>query len=308
MNYVDLYQSGELLKRVREAYHRLGSCDLCPHDCRVNRLSGERGFCGAGFRPKIASANLHKGEEPPISGVNGSGTVFLSGCSLKCSFCQNFPISQLGNGEEISIRELATRMLKLQKRRAHNINFVTPSHFLPQILAALWQAIPLGFTLPIVWNSSGYEKPDALELLAGIVSIYLPDMKYADDSQAFSVSGISGYSGSNRAAVSEMFRQVGHLETDGDGIGVKGLIVRHLVLPEGKGGSVDTIAWIADTLGQESHIALMSQYFPAHRATGISGMDRALTHEEYDEAVEALEHGGLENGWVQELDEERGAV
>ncbi|NTW99544.1 MAG: 4Fe-4S cluster-binding domain-containing protein, partial [Geobacteraceae bacterium] len=163
MNYHALYQSGELLRRVREAYRRLAACDLCPHDCGVNRIKGERGVCGAGLKPKIASANVHKGEEPPISGTRGSGTVFLSGCSLKCVFCQNFPISQFGNGEEITTGDLAARMLKLQKQRVHNINFVTPTHYLPQILAALMLAIPQGFTLPIVWNTSGYEKVDALQ-------------------------------------------------------------------------------------------------------------------------------------------------
>jgi len=171
MNYLDLYNSGELLQRVKAAYARLEECDLCPHDCRVNRLRGEAGICRSGLKPKIASANLHRGEEPPISGSRGSGTIFFSGCSLKCKFCQNFPISQLGSGSELSTLELAGKMLTLQRRRAHNINFVTPTHFLPQILAALWLAIPDGFNLPIVWNSSGYEKTDALQLLEGIVSI-----------------------------------------------------------------------------------------------------------------------------------------
>jgi putative pyruvate formate lyase activating enzyme len=155
MRYSALYQSGELLQRVREGYRRLAACDLCPHDCGVNRIRGERGVCGAGLKPRIASANVHRGEEPPISGTRGSGTVFLSGCSLKCKFCQNFPISQLGNGEDISTAELAKKMVKLQRQRVHNINFVTPTHFLPQTLAALWMAIPAGFSLPMVWNSSG---------------------------------------------------------------------------------------------------------------------------------------------------------
>jgi len=308
MNYIDLYTSGELLKRVREAYRRLAACDLCPHDCGVNRIKGERGICGAGLKPKIASANVHRGEEPPISGTNGSGTIFLSGCSLKCIFCQNFPISQFGNGEEITTRELAARMLKLQKRRAHNINFVTPTHYLPQILAALWLAIPQGFNLPIVWNTSGYEKVDALHLLDGVVDIYLPDMKYCDDAPAGEVSSAPGYCRFNRAAVIEMLRQVGHLQVDDNGIAVKGLIVRHLVLPEGRAGSAKTLPWIAEHLGQETHIALMSQYFPAHRATGMSGMGRPVTHNEYDAAIEALEDAGLENGWVQDLDEERGVI
>ena len=299
MNYVDLYQSGELLKRVREAYRRLAACDLCPHDCGVNRIRGEKGICGAGLKPKIASANVHRGEEPPISGTKGSGTIFLSGCSLKCVFCQNFPISQFGNGEEITTGELAARMLKLQKQRVHNINFVTPSHYLPQILAALWLAIPQGFSLPIVWNTSGYEKIDALQLLDGIVSIYLPDMKYSDDVPAMEISSAPGYCRINRAAVSEMLRQVGHLQVDDDGVAASGLIIRHLVLPEKKAGSADTLRWIAANLGRETHIALMNQYFPAHKAVNTVGMDRRITAQEYDEAVEILEELGLENGWVQ---------
>ena len=308
MNYVDLYHSGDLLKRIREAYRRLAGCDLCPHDCGVNRIKDERGVCGAGLKPKIASANVHRGEEPPISGTNGSGTIFLSGCSLKCVFCQNFPISQLGNGEELTTRELSLRMLKLQRQGVHNINFVTPTHFLPQILAALWLAIPHGFSLPIVWNSSGYEKVDALRLLDGVVSIYLPDMKYSDDSQASAISGAPGYCSVNRTAVNEMFRQVGHLRVNDGEIATGGLIIRHLVLPGGKAGSLDTLAWIADNLGKEAHIALMSQYFPAHMAPGMDGLNRPVNHEEYEAAVEALEAAGLENGWVQDLDEERGAV
>lgn len=308
MNYLALYKSGELLQRVREAYKRLALCDLCPHDCGVNRFKGELGICGGGVRPKIASANVHKGEEPPISGTMGSGTIFLSGCSLKCVFCQNFPISQFGNGEVITTMGLATRMLKLQTQRVHNINFVTPTHYLPQILAALWLAIPLGFTLPIVWNGSGYEKTDALQLLDGIVDIYLPDMKYSDDVQAVEISSAPGYRRINRIAVTEMLRQVGHLRVDKNGIAVKGMIIRHLVLPEGKAGSSETLHWITDNLGQETHVALMSQYFPAYKAVETAGMNRPLNHEEYDEAALALEDAGLNNGWVQDLDEERGSV
>ncbi len=308
MGYHALYQSGELLCRVREAYRRLATCDLCPHNCSVNRIKGELGICGAGLKPKIASTNVHRGEEPPISGTKGSGTIFLSGCSLKCVFCQNFPISQFGNGEAISTKELASRMLKLQKQRVHNINFVTPTHYLPQILAALLMAIPQGFTLPIVWNSSGYEKVDVLQLLDGVVSIYLPDMKYCYDSQARLISGAPNYCFNNRAAVKEMLRQVGHLRVNEEGIATGGLIIRHLVLPGDRAGSQETLPWIAENLGEETHIALMSQYFPAHQATGMAGMNRSVNHEEYDAAVAALEEAGLDNGWVQELDEERGAV
>ncbi len=308
MNYHALFQSGELHRRVREAYKRLSSCNLCPHDCGVNRIKGEQGLCGAGLKPKIASANVHRGEEPPISGTNGSGTIFLSGCSLKCVFCQNYPISQLCNGEIISTRTLAARMLKLQRQGVHNINFVTPTHYLPQILAALWLAIPQGFTLPIVWNTSGYERVDALQLLDGVVSIYLPDMKYSNDKHARLISAAQHYCVINRAAVIEMLRQVGHLQLNEEGIATAGIIIRHLVLPEGNSGSPETLQWVAGNLGLETHIALMSQYFPAHNASITEGMNRPINHEEYDAAVEALDEAGLENGWVQELDEERGAV
>ncbi|HZV83190.1 MAG TPA: radical SAM protein [Geobacteraceae bacterium] len=308
MNYIDLYNSGELLRRVKAAYGRLAACDLCPHLCGVNRIKGETGICRSGLLPKVASANLHRGEEPPISGTKGSGTIFFSGCTLRCHFCQNFPISQLGNGEELATAGLAGKMLQLQRRGAHNINFVTPTHFLPQILAALWLAIPLGFSLPIVWNSSGYEKVDALHLLEGVVAVYLPDMKYGDDRIALELSGARDYCRINRDAVTEMLRQVGQLRVDDNGIAMGGLIIRHLVLPGGRDGSAVILPWIAENLGTETHVALMSQYFPAGRAASIPGIDRPVNHEEYDAAVEALEAAGLENGWVQELDEERGAV
>ncbi len=308
MRLLELYQSGELLERIRDGYRRLSACDLCPHRCRVNRIKGELGVCQSGFKPRIASANLHRGEEPPISGSKGSGTIFFTGCTLRCLFCQNFPISQQNNGDTISTAELARRMLQLQKRAAHNINLVTPTHWLPQILAALWLAIPQGFNLPIVWNTSGYETVDALQLLDGIVSIYLPDMKYSDDAQAVELSVAPGYAEVNRLAVQEMLRQVGHLQVDDKGIATQGLIIRHLVLPQGRAGSVETLPWIAENLGQETNIALMSQYFPAWQAVGWDGINRGLTHDEYDLAVEALEDAGLENGWVQELDQERGSV
>jgi putative pyruvate formate lyase activating enzyme len=300
MRYIDLYNSGELLDRVRLGYARLKHCDLCPHGCGVNRFAGETGVCRAGARPRIASANIHRGEEPPISGTRGSGTIFLTGCSLHCRFCQNFPISQLGNGNDLSTVELAERFVRLQALGAHNINFVTPTHFLPQILAALLLAVPKGFRLPIVWNSSGYERIDALRLLDGIVDIYLPDMKYAADDQAVRLSAAPGYREINRAAVREMLRQVGHLELDEAGVAVRGLIIRHLVLPCGSAGSRETMAWIGANLGRETHVSLMKQYFPAHEASSVPGIDRKLTEGEYDEAVSALEEAGLENGWVQE--------
>ena len=300
MRYHNLYRTGELLHRVKAAYARLRRCDLCPHDCGVDRIAGETGICRAGCRPRTASANVHHGEEPPISGTRGSGTVFLTGCSLNCRFCQNFPISQFGNGEDISTSELANRMVRLQGMKVHNINFVTPTHYLPQILAALYLAIGRGFTLPIVWNSSGYEKVDALELLDGVVDIYLPDMKYHDDDSARAFSFAPGYRGVNRVAVREMLRQVGHLDLDEDGIARRGLIIRHLVLPQGYAGSTEILPWISANLGTRTHVSLMKQFFPAHRAAGMPGIDRKITEAEYDTAVEALESAGLENGWMQD--------
>lgn len=299
MMYRDLYQSGELLQRVKAAYQRLKSCDLCPHDCHVNRIKGESGVCGAGLLPKIASANIHTGEEPPISGTNGSGTIFLSGCSLKCLFCQNFPISQLGNGDQLTTVALAGQMLRLQRQGVHNINFVTPTHYLPQIMAALWLAIPNGFHLPIVWNSSGYEKADALQLLDGVVAIYLPDMKYADDDMAEQLSSVSGYREINRKAVAEMFRQVGHLQLNDAEIAVRGLIIRHLVLPDGRAGTADTLRWICDNFGCETHLSVMNQYFPAHIAHEVPGMQRKVSSAEYHLATQCLEELGFENGWIQ---------
>jgi putative pyruvate formate lyase activating enzyme len=300
MRYIDLFNSGELLDRIRQGYARLRRCDLCPHACGVNRLASETGVCRAGARPRIASANVHHGEEPPISGSGGSGTIFLSGCSLRCRFCQNFPISQLSNGNDLTTVELAAKLIRLESLGVHNINFVTPTHFLPQILAALYLAIGQGFHLPIVWNSSGYERVDALRLLDGIVDIYLPDMKYAADEQAVRFSAAPGYREINRAAIREMLRQVGHLQVDDGGVALRGLIIRHLVLPCGGAGSAETLAWIGANLGRETHVSLMKQFFPAHEAAGVPGIHRRLTDREYEEAVAALEEAGLENGWVQE--------
>lgn len=300
MRYLDLYSSGELLTRVRAAHARLRSCNLCPHNCGVNRLKGESGICKSGCRPRVASANVHWGEEPPISGTRGSGTVFLSGCSLHCRFCQNFPISQLGNGADCTTPQLADKMIKLQNLGVHNINFVTPTHFMPQILAALHCAIGKGFRLPLLWNSSGFERVDALELLDGLVDVYLPDMKYSSNEPAERYSSAPGYHEHNRSAVTEMFRQVGHLHQDNEGIALKGLIIRHLVLPEDAAGTRETLQWIAAHLGMETHVSLMKQFFPAHEAPMLHGLNRKITDQEYEAAVASLDEANLENGWIQE--------
>lgn len=305
MPYRELARTGELRERVRGAYRRLAACDLCPHRCGVDRRRGEKGRCRGGLLPRIASATLHRGEEPPISGSRGSGTIFFSGCTLSCIFCQNYPISQLDNGEELPVEGLAEKMLELKRRRAHNVNLVTPTHWLPQILAALLLAVPRGFDLPIVWNSSGHELPESLRLLDGVVSVYLPDMKYGDDESARDLSGVERYVEVNRAAVTEMLRQVGHLVTDDQGVALRGLVVRHLVLPEDRSATASVLSWIRENLGRETHVSLMSQYFPAGEAAHIPGMDRGITCAEYDRGLEVLERLGLENGWIQELERER---
>lgn len=301
--YLRLFQTGELHRRAEEALAQLSRCRVCPWTCEVDRLAGERGQCRTGYRPIVASWNVHPWEEPPISGTQGSGTVFFGGCSGRCRFCQNYPISQLGVGREVEIAELAAMMLELQERGCHNINLVTPTHFTPQILAALVPAVERGLRLPLVYNSSGYDRVETLHLLEGVVDIYLPDAKYADDQAAREFSGFQRYVEANRAALREMYRQVGELQVDGAGIALRGLIVRHMVLPGGVAGTDGVLRWIAEELSPTVHVSLLGQYFPAHRALGHPLLGRKLTWEEYDAALDAFEAVGLENGWLQALEE-----
>ncbi len=303
-SYLELHRSGELRERIKLAYSMLRECRLCPRECGVDRLRGERGFCRAGAEPTVASWNVHPWEEPPISGTRGSGTIFFSGCTGRCIFCQNYPISQLGVGNTVSIRRLAEMMLELQDRGCHNINLVTPTHFVPQILAALSIAIERGLRLPLVYNTSGYERVETLRLLEGVVDIYLPDAKYADDETARWLSGFVRYVEANHAALKEMFRQVGdELILDGEGVARRGLIIRHLVLPNGLAGTQEVLNWIAENLSPRVHISLMDQYFPAYKAVGHPILGRKITAEEYEEALRAFEDAGLERGWMQEHDE-----
>lgn len=290
----------ELKARAESALSRLEKCDLCPNDCGVNRLEGQLGFCNAGAKAKVASYNLHSGEEPAISGARGSGTIFFSHCTMKCAYCQNWPISHKGNGIEYDAAGLANIMLELQHRGAHNINFVTPTHYMPRILEALPIAIEGGFNIPIVYNTSGYEVLPALKLLQGIVDIYLPDMRYARDDFAKTYSKAKNYGAYNRAAVKEMFRQVGLLKTDADGIAQRGLIIRHLVLPEGISGTEETLKFIADELSPEVAVSLMDQYFPTYKAVDFPEINRKITAPEYEAAQATMERHGLYEGWVQE--------
>jgi putative pyruvate formate lyase activating enzyme len=299
--YLALQRSGELARRIQAARALLSPCELCPHRCGVDRLGGERGFCRMGDLPKVSSWNLHAWEEPPISGTGGSGTIFFSGCTGRCRFCQNYPISQLGYGEVVSVARLAGMMLELQRKGAHNINLVTPTHFVPAILAALAQAVRQGLRLPLVYNSSGYERVETLRLLEGVVEVWLPDAKYADDATAQQLSGVRDYVEHNHAALREMYRQVGpELVLDGAGLARRGLIVRHMVLPERLAGSDAVLAWLARELSPQVHVSLMDQYFPAHRAIGDPVLGRKVSPDEYASALEGFDASGLENGWYQQ--------
>ena len=300
-SYLNLYRNGELARRIERAYACLEDCRLCPRECGVNRLQGKQGFCRVGAKPRVASWNVHPWEEPPISGSRGSGTIFFSGCTARCLFCQNYPISQLGVGNEVSVERLAEMMLELQGKGCHNINLVTPTHFVPQIMAALPYAIERGLRLPLVYNTSGYEMVEALKLLDGVVDIYLPDAKYADDETARRLSGFVRYVEANRATLKEMYRQMGEeLVLDDDGIARRGLIVRHLVLLDGLAGTPKVLRWLAENLSPRVHVSLMDQYFPAHKAVGHPILGRKITTDEYEEALRAFDEAGLENGWRQE--------
>jgi putative pyruvate formate lyase activating enzyme len=293
----------ELQERIQAAYQLLESCRVCPRECGVNRLKDDKlGFCRSGLNPVISSVSPHHGEEPPISGTKGSGTIFFTNCSLKCVYCQNYPISQMGNGVERSPGELACQMVYLQEQGCHNLNLVTPTHFMPQILKAIKIARERGFNLPIVYNTSGYESLEALRLLDGIVDIYMPDMRYSDDRMSVKYSVASHYAEINRAAIKEMYRQVGNLVLDESGIAKKGLLIRHLVLPENISGTESIMKFLAEEVSKDVYISLMSQYFPAYKAHTFKELSRRLMAEEYEEACRIMEKYGLENGWIQNLD------
>jgi len=293
----------ELEHRVEQAYKLLEACRVCPRECGVNRLRNDKlGFCRSGLNPVVSSASAHHGEEPPLSGTKGSGTIFLANCNMKCVYCQNYPISQMGNGVEKNPAELACQMLWLQEQGCHNLNLVTPTHFMPQILKSWGIARERGFTLPLVYNTSGYDSVEALRLLDGIVDIYLPDMRYSDNRAAMLYSIAPHYVEVNRAAVREMFRQVGNLEIDEQGIAKRGIIIRHLVLPGGLSGTEGVMKFLAEEISKDVYISLMSQYFPAYKAAEFKELSRKTTAGEYDEACRIREQYGLENGWVQEQD------
>lgn len=291
--YVALAETGELEKRARAAAERLRECRLCPRECGVNRLEGELGFCRTGRRALVASYGPHFGEEAPLVGYGGSGTIFFANCNLRCVFCQNFDISLEGHGREVGAMELAAMMLDLQRRGCHNINFVTPTHVLPQILEALVLAAQRGLRLPLVWNCGGYESLDALRLLDGVVDIYMPDFKYADSEPAAEFSSAPDYPQRAEQALREMHRQVGDLVLDERGIARSGLLVRHLVMPEGVVGTEKVMRIIAD-ISPNTYVNVMAQYRPCARAVGHRVIGRRITAEEYRQAVEHARRAGLQ--------------
>ncbi len=299
-DYLKLYASGELDKRIALLKKNLTECTLCPRNCKVNRAMGRLGFCRASSKIRVAFYKRHFGEEPPISGENGSGVIFFSNCTGRCAFCQNFYFSQRKTGFEIREEDLAKLMLRIKRWGCHNINLVTPTQYLPQIISALKLAIESGFDIPIVFNSSGYESLNTLKLLDKIVDIYLPDMKYSNDVIAKELSGFENYVEINRDAVFEMFRQVGTLQLHNKGIAKRGLIIRHLILPDEMAGTRETLKFISKNLSREVHVSLMDQYFPEYKAQEFTKINRGITNDEYQNAINLFYEYGLKNGWMQE--------
>ncbi len=304
--YIALYRSGELKRRADALEARLAACDICPRECHANRLKGKKGFCRSGYLPVVANVCSHLGEEPAITGTRGSGTVFFGNCNLKCVYCQNHQISQPDKKQifdEMDYRALAERIIYLQDDLGcHNINFVSPSHFVPQLVRTVLEAVPLGLRLPLVYNTSGYDSLASLGELDGIIDIYLADLRYASDRWARKYSRARGYVGHARAVIQEMYRQVGGLVTDEAGLARKGLIVRHLVLPNGLAGSEDSLTWLVDEVSPSVTVSIMSQYYPAHRALKVPNLSRRITAAEYSEVIGLVERLGLENGWVQDIE------
>jgi len=291
--YRKLVRTGELSRRIELAYEHLAACDLCAQNCHVDRHATKKGICHTGALAVLSSYGPHHGEENPLRGWLGSGTIFFAHCNLKCQFCQNYSISQLGEGHEAQPEEIASIMLELQEMGCHNINFVSPSHVVAQILAAVGLAVEAGLRLPLVWNTGGYDSLAALQLLDGVVDIYMPDMKYADDKTALRLSRAKNYIEVNRAAVQEMHRQVGDLMMDERGIAQRGLLVRHLILPGGLAGTEEIARFLADEVSRDTYINVMAQYRPCYQASEHPPLDRPTTRKEYVDAVTACRAAGL---------------
>jgi putative pyruvate formate lyase activating enzyme len=292
--YLELLRSGELKRRIEETHSMLEECRLCGRECRVNRLESTKGaVCRTGEKALVSSFNAHFGEEDPLVGQHGSGTIFFTNCNLKCQFCQNCEISQLGEGREVSLEEIASMMLHLQGRGCHNINFVSPTHVIPQIMAALLIAADKGLQVPLVHNTGGYDSLEALRLLDGIVDIYMPDMKYADQEAGRKYSKVKDYPQVNQAAVKEMHHQVGDLVMDERGIAQRGLLIRHLVLPNGLAGTAEIVKFLAQEISPQTYLNVMAQYRPMYKAHEYPKINRRPTLEELQEAINLAQEAGL---------------
>jgi len=293
--YQALLETGELEKRSKDLHVLLGDCNLCPHQCSVDRLHGERGFCRTGENAVVSAFDSHFGEEPELVGRHGSGTIFFSYCNLRCVFCQNYDISQCGAGEEVTPKKLSRIMLTLQKHGCHNINLVSPSHVVPQIVQAIYLSAQKGLSIPIVYNSGGYDLVDTLKTLEGIIDIYMPDIKFASEDYAKKYSGVRDYFRITKKALKEMHRQVGDLKKDNCGIAYKGLIVRHLVMPGGLAGTEEIMEFIAREISPDTYVNIMSQYRPEHYARQYPELAKKITTQDYQQAVAAAKRAGLKN-------------
>jgi putative pyruvate formate lyase activating enzyme len=291
--YLKTHRAGLLEDKIAKAQRLLESCSVCPRDCKVNRKKGETGFCRAGFLPKVSSSSPHFGEEQPLVGIHGSGTIFLTHCNLGCLFCQNYSISHLDEGEEISIEQLSRMMVTMQSLSCHNINFVSPTHYVPQILAALPYAIALGLSVPLVYNTGSYDSVETLELLDGIFDIYMPDFKYSTEEVAEEYSQARDYPRVAKQAIKEMFRQVGDLVLDDRGIALRGLLIRHLVLPSGLAGTQDVMQFLSQDISKNTYVNIMAQYYPCGDIPPGSPLSRRISKLEYLQAVEIAKKEGI---------------
>jgi len=296
-SYLKLYEDGKLWNLKDRFMEELQDCRLCPRDCKVNRAKGEEGFCKTGRLAVVSSSDLHFGEEPPLVGRGGSGTIFFSWCNLGCIYCQNYSISHQGEGRKVEAEELASLMVSLQNRGAHNINLVTPTHVVPQIVEALIIAIENGLRLPLVYNTGGYDKASTLKDIEGVFDIYMPDAKYSDQHHSFNYSHADDYWDVCREALLEMHRQVGDLVIDGYGIAKKGLLIRHLVLPERIAGSFKVLDFITKNISKDSYVNIMDQYYPCFRGYAIKELSRRINMDEFDEVVDHARKIGLTRGF-----------
>jgi putative pyruvate formate lyase activating enzyme len=296
-SYLRLHEKGELKNRIQILNKFMGECRLCPRECRVNRLKGDVGYCKAGSEIEISSAFPHFGEEPPLVGHHGSGTIFLTHCNLRCIFCQNYDIAHLGRGETVTVSEMARVMLRLQEMGCHNINFVTPTHYVPQIVASLPEAIDIGLRLPLVYNCSGYESIEVIRLLHDIVDIYMPDVKFMNGEYSAKFCNAPDYPEVINKVLEEMHHQVGDLTLNSDGVAEKGLLIRHLVMPKKVASSEEVLRFIAEEISVNSYVNIMEQYRPEYLAHDHPEINRRTTHKEYLEAVEVARHYHLYRGF-----------